>query len=403
MASQSDAKSYPLETTTEAELRALSQALWRWHECPAARGSGPGCEAACPWPRHPRLAQFHALYRQLAASYVPDMDYGRSPALRHHGDLFDIIKSLKAQPDVSRTQLMSQYFDTRQAANDSGGEEMPTPEDQERAFSLAARVMTTVACSGEDAASAVLELGTEPVPWRGETSISQFLLAAFPLANTLSLASLPGSRRNQDVRLFLSAETITKIGHLRLQPTDDIRSHLNLDSKSKAVQIYQQTALLKEHLRATEHLADTATIAETIQVGNIPRQLALEVLDSLNSILFPPMTKSHGILRALVSKGVFDRDMLQLESRDVRHRHEVEGEYRYLASKLRDLYDEVENPTPRGRFERWFERRIAQRYFMMATFGGLVVAIILGILGLAVGIFQAWVAYQQWKFPVGGS
>jgi hypothetical protein len=359
------------------------------------------------------------------------MDYGRPPALRHHSDLFDIIKSLKEQPDVSRTQLMSQYFSTRrQAAKDDSEREMPTPEDQERAFSLAARVMTTVACSGEDAASAVLELGTEPVPWRGETSISQFLLAAFPLANTLSLDSLPGARRNQDVRLFLSAETITKVGRLRLQPTDDIRSHLNLDSKAGAVQIYQQTAVLKEHLKATEQLAATATIAETIQVlvspipmprviskyylpkgtqianicsRNIPRQLALEVLASLNSILFPPMTKSHGILRALVSKGVFDKDMLQLESRDVRHRHEVEGEYRYLASKLRDLYDEVDNPTPRGRFERWFDRRIAQRYFMMATFGGLVVAIILGILGLAVGIFQAWVAYQAWRFPVGGS
>lgn len=132
----------------------------------------------------------------------------------------------------------------------------------------------------------------------------------------------------------------------------------------------------------------------------MPRQLALEVLDSLNAILFPPLTKSHRILRDLVAKGTFNEDMLQLESRDVRHKHETEGEYRYLASKLRDLRDEIENPTPRGRFERWFERRIAQRYFMMATLGGLLVAILLGFLGLAVGIFQAWVAYMAWKSPV---
>jgi hypothetical protein len=69
----------------------------------------------------------------------------------------------------------------------------------------------------------------------------------------------------------------------------------------------------------------------------------------------------------------------------------------------RDLYNEVENPTPRNRFERWFERRVAQRYFMMAALGGLLAAIILGMLGLAVGIFQAWVAYQQWRFPVSNS
>lgn len=101
------------------------------------------------------------------------------------------------------------------------------------------------------------------------------------------------------------------------------------------------------------------------------------------------MTKSHDILRTLVSKGVFDKDMLSLELRDVRHRHEIEGEYRYLASRLRDLYSEIENPTPRGHLEEWFQRRIAQRYFMMATLGGLLAAIILGILGLAVGVFQA--------------
>lgn len=112
------------------------------------------------------------------------------------------------------------------------------------------------------------------------------------------------------------------------------------------------------------------------------------------------MTRSHSILRTLTSKGIFNKDILQPESRDLRHKHEIEGEYHYLASKLRNLYYEIENPTPRGPFEKWFERRIAQRYFMMATLGGLLVAIILGILGLGVAIFQAWVAYQQWKFPV---
>jgi hypothetical protein len=126
-------------------------------------------------------------------------------------------------------------------------------------------------------------------------------------------------------------------------------------------------------------------------------------LDSLNAILFPPLTKSHEILRALVAKGTFNQDMLQLESRDIRHKHETEGEYRYLASRLRELRDEIENPTPRGPLEQWFERWAAQRYFMMATLGGLFVAIILGILGLAVGIFQAWVAYMAWKFPAGAS
>lgn len=132
----------------------------------------------------------------------------------------------------------------------------------------------------------------------------------------------------------------------------------------------------------------------------MPRQLALEVLDSIHTIIFPAWSKSHDMLQDLVAKGTFNQDMLQLAARDIRrHKDESEGEYRYLASKLRDLLEEVKNPTPRGRFQQWFERRVAQRYFMMATIGGLLVAIILGVLSLGVGIFQAWLAYMAWKFP----
>lgn len=39
----------------------------------------------------------------------------------------------------------------------------------------------------------------------------------------------------------------------------------------------------------------------------------------------------------------------------------------------------------------------------MATFIGVAFAVVLGILGLAVGMFQAWVGYQQWQHPVGNS
>ena len=75
-------------------------------------------------------------------------------------------------------------------------------------------------------------------------------------------------------------------------------------------------------------------------------------------------------------------------------------EYLYLGSKLMDLYEEIENPTPRGLVEQWLERRSGARYVMLATLAGVAIAVILGILSLAVGIFQAWVAYQQWKYPV---
>ena len=267
-----DHEPYPLRTATEADLRHLSQALWSWHECPAA--SGPAtttdshqdvtCGLDCPWGRHAKLAPFHALYRTLASSYVPDLDYGSSPALRSHKDLGDIIQLLKDCPDESRAQLMAQYFGSRRALDQA---DTPGAADQERAFSLAAWVMTGVACSGDDVETAALELGTEPAPWRGETSISQFLMIAFPLSSPLSVTSSAGLKISDDVKSRLSAETMIKAAHLRLQSTNDLRRHLSLDIKAGILLVYQQPSLLKEHLRAMKHLPTTATISEAIKVS----------------------------------------------------------------------------------------------------------------------------------------
>lgn len=64
------------------------------------------------------------------------------------------------------------------------------------------------------------------------------------------------------------------------------------------------------------------------------------------------------------------------------------------------FYDEVQNPTPRGWLYTWLERKSGARYVMMATLIGVIIAVIIGILGLGVATFQAWVSYQQWKHPL---
>ncbi|KAF4973927.1 hypothetical protein FZEAL_9113 [Fusarium zealandicum] len=77
--------------------------------------------------------------------------------------------------------------------------------------------------------------------------------------------------------------------------------------------------------------------------------------------------------------------------------------YRYLDSRIMELYEELETPTPRGFLEKWLERKSGARYVMMATLGGVAIAVFLGALALAVSIFQAWVGWQQWQHPVGNS
>ena len=132
----------------------------------------------------------------------------------------------------------------------------------------------------------------------------------------------------------------------------------------------------------------------------MPRALALEVLDTIHKVLFPPDPESHALLAKSVSRHGFDEDCLRYESASYRRENEFEGTYAYFGSRLAELYEEVQNPTPRGWFQTWFERRSGARYMMMATMIGVFIAVIIGILGLGVSGFQAWVSYQQWKHPV---
>ncbi|KAK8053656.1 hypothetical protein PG996_012957 [Apiospora saccharicola] len=125
-------------------------------------------------------------------------------------------------------------------------------------------------------------------------------------------------------------------------------------------------------------------------------QVSREVLHSIQVVLFPFNSDSEVLLRSLVRKASLDPDCAQ-------YGFAVGGDdlaYSCFGSKLMDLYDEVDNPSPRGFVEKWFERKSGARYVMMATFIGVIIAVILGILSLAVGLFQSWVAYEAWKHPV---
>lgn len=110
--------------------------------------------------------------------------------------------------------------------------------------------------------------------------------------------------------------------------------------------------------------------------------------------------KSRSLLQSLVSTASFDPDCLRFESASIRTSDERDISYFYLGTRLADLYEELENPTPRGWMEKWLERKSGARYALLATLIGVISAVILGMAGLAVGCYQAWIAYQQWKHPV---
>lgn len=102
----------------------------------------------------------------------------------------------------------------------------------------------------------------------------------------------------------------------------------------------------------------------------------------------------------MISKSSFDPECLKLHSDSYRRPDEQQIKYRYLSSRLMELYEAILNPRPRGLLEKWAERRSGARYVMIATLIGVIIAVILGLLGLIVSVFQAWVSYQAWKYPV---
>lgn len=127
----------------------------------------------------------------------------------------------------------------------------------------------------------------------------------------------------------------------------------------------------------------------------------LESLDSIQKILFPLTDqKSKALLLSLTFRSSFDPDCLRFESTTIRNSEEKDITYRYFGGHLADIYAELENPTPRGWLYEWLERKSGARYVMLATLIGVMIAVVLGMAGLAVGGYQAWVSYQQWQHPV---
>jgi len=162
---------------------------------------------------------------------------------------------------------------------------------------------------------------------------------------------------------------------------------------------WRQKATREKYSDST-FITNSSTMTRTM----IPRQISLEVLDSLFTILFPPMTRSSSILESFVRDHSLNEDILQSEPYRYTRSTEARGElvYRYFSVRLQELLEEIEDPTPRTPLDKWFAQRIAQRYLMKATLAGVVSAICLGILGLAVALVQAWLTYQQWKHPARG-
>jgi hypothetical protein len=252
---------YTLGRVASSDLQKLCEVLWGWQLCHGCKSGQQCASLECPWQRSRRLALFFDYYRDVTMSYVPELLPGNHAALRTHNDVFDIIQIIKAWPDLPRSQLTKEYFSSR----DNGQSPLPPLTDQNRAFNLAVRIMTMVNCSANHQQSDVLELGRQPVIWRNDMSMSQFLHEAFPKTDHPSLTENDRAGNLPDIKVPLAAKRLKKLG-LRFQTTDDPRNHLKLDHRSGTVEIYHHTAYLKEHLIATRSVPRPLSLEDSIKM-----------------------------------------------------------------------------------------------------------------------------------------
>jgi hypothetical protein len=106
----------------------------------------------------------------------------------------------------------------------------------------------------------------------------------------------------------------------------------------------------------------------------------------------------------MATKHGFQEDFLRYKISWFKRDDDSEVDYSYFGDRLLELHNELEDPSPRNWFERLFEggSKSAERKMLMATTIGVFIAVTIGLFGLVIACFQAWVGYQQWKHPVKG-
>ena len=385
---------------SEEELKELCKTLWLWKFCSRCGESGK-CESTCPSHRLRRLSRFSRFYEQQCRIYVDSTQNLSQRALVSHADLWRVIGLVRENPDVAKIELIQRLAELRRKDQGTNNEKdrLDADVNHELAIDLAVRISTMLSCYTHPRGINLLEQGLYQAPWHQNVSLTQYLDNLFPYDN--KYGNHETADISDDVRSTLTAARLRKDLGLKFRSTDDIASHLTLDRQSNILNVFQHTAVLKEHLRLTRDALVNLSTIDSLKMGALQRQLAIEVLDSIQSILFPiGSARSRAELRTLICKQDFDPDAEHFEHTTVRKPEEQRIQYKILNGRLSELYEELQDPRPHGWFEEWMQRRSSGRYIMMATLIGVIVAILLGIIGLSISILQSWIEYQAWKHPV---
>ncbi|CEJ91034.1 hypothetical protein VHEMI06775 [[Torrubiella] hemipterigena] len=377
------ASTLTLEQLELGILPALGRELWSWPECVCTIGRS--CNQDECTARVKRLTRYFQFYKGIVQVYIGE-SFPSTRVFQTHGGLFAAIQMLKHCPYMTRSEFaraITRHNTSEKALSD--------------AIALVVQTLTMVDCSPVYYSSDVLEQGNASwTPWKDEVRFNEYISDLFP-KKPHSILSVPNSDLYNGFTNALRARKLQKHLGIAMRPTRDLRNHLRFDRKNRVLYIFHHAAFLKEQLKLIKE-----NFSEPVAVALPPRRLLLETLTSLQEILFPLSDpRSRALLDTLVTTNSFDPDISVYVYDSIRVEFEDSQvmSYVYLTDRLADLYAELQNPSPSGWLERALERKSSGRYVMMATLGGVVFAVVLGLLSLIVSIYQTWLTYQAWKHP----
>ncbi|KAI1775446.1 hypothetical protein F4818DRAFT_50245 [Hypoxylon cercidicola] len=366
----------------------LGQVLWGWGICPGCLDNRKCTADSCQARRREKCQRYFQFYQAIVMIYLESSE-GQRHAFNTHEDLGNAIQVLKSNPSLTRAEFAEMLIPSK--SDTIPGQNL---FDLLAETTLVVQVLTMVDCSALHHYSDRLEKGGSRIHWKDDIPFAKYLQDVFP-TGTHPFLSYPDSYETGAIKSELKATKLQKRLGVTFRATHDIRNHLRLYRKENVLEIYHHAGFLKEQLRLT-HSPATST-----EVGALPRQLVLEVLESLQGILFPLSDqKSKRLLQRLVYTNGFDPEILQFEFASIRRAEEENIRFVYLADRLSELYNESQNPQPRGWLQKRMERWSGSRYMMLATLVGVIFAVLLGIASLIVSSFQTWIAYQAWQHPV---
>ncbi|KXH38120.1 hypothetical protein CNYM01_12111 [Colletotrichum nymphaeae SA-01] len=175
--------------------------------------------------------------------------------------------------------------------------------------------------------------------------------------------------------------------------------------RTKVLLVFSHKAFLEHSLEIVKvnrpDLSHTAH--EALALGCLPPKLIDETLRTYN-LLFPLIgsTESQKLWKGWVKRENLDPSLLKASTGlskkgTPRTLHDLYEDFPYWAPQLARLLEEVDDPTPTTRWEKYAERRKSHRHTYKCAIAALVVAAVSGTLATLLAAVQVWISYCDWE------